>query len=176
MMGLRDEILAKIQILNSAQSNLKTNISDKGIVTAENDHIPSLPDKIAAIETAGYAVEGEISLVSSAYSITLSNLPIKPKEVGIVSRTLFEATISSTVSGFVVPSIHAVFDDDSDTKTIEECVITRSPDPSTETWSVVFSFAEYNAANPTNIIRFQPGYIYTWLVLFHTLYSELNNV
>lgn len=173
---LRDEILAKIQVLNTAQTSLKTNISNKGIVTAENDHIPALPDKITAIETAGYAVEGEITLVSSAHTLTISNLPIKPKEVGIVSRTLAEVTVSSTVDGYVVPSIHAIFDDNSNTKTIEECVITRSLDSVTGTWSVMFSFTEYNTANPTKIIRFQAGHIYTWLVLFHSLYSEGANV
>lgn len=169
---LKDEILAKIETLVTAQTSLKMNISNKGIVTAENDHIPELPDKITAIETSGYAVEGEITLVSSAYTLTISNLPIKPKEVGIVSRTLAEATVTSTIAGYVVPSIHAIFDDTSDTKTIEECVITRSMDSATSTWTVTFSFAAYNAANPTNIIKFQGGYIYTWLVLFHSLYSE----
>ena len=173
---LRDEILAKIQILNTAQTSLKTNIANKGIVTAENDHIPALPDKIAAIETSGYAVEGEITLVSSAHTLTISNLPIKPKEVGIISRTLAEITVSSTVDGYVVPSIHVIFDDNSDTKTIEECVITRSLDSVTGTWTVMFSFTEYNSANPTKIIRFNAGYIYTWLVLFHSLYSEDTDV
>lgn len=157
---LKDEILAKIQTLVTAQTALKTNITNKGLVTAENDHIPELPSKVAAIETSGYAVEGEITLVSSAHTLTISNLPIKPKEVGIVSRTLAEVTVSSIVDGYVVPSIHVIFDDNSDTKTIEECVITRSLDSVTGTWSVIFSFTEYNTANPTKIIRFQAGYIY----------------
>lgn len=169
---LKDEILAKIQTLVTAQTALKTNITNKGLVTAENDHIPELPSKVAAIETSGYAVEGEITLVSSAHTLTISNLPIKPKEVGVISRTLAEITVPSTVDGYVVPSIHAIFDETSDTKTIEECVVTRSLDDATNTWTVMFSFAEYNAAHPTKIIRFQAGYIYTWLVLFHSLYSE----
>lgn len=169
---LKEEILEKIQSLVTAQTSLKTNISNKGIIVAENDHIPELPDKVISIETAGYAVEGEITLVSSSYTLTISNLPIEPKEVGVISRTLAQITLPSTTDGYVVPSIHAIFDDTSDTKTIEECVITRSLDTATNTWTVTFSFAEYNTANPTKIIRFYPGYIYTWLVLFHSLYSE----
>lgn len=169
---LKDEILAKIQTLVTAQTCLKQNISNKGIVTAENDHIPALPDKVEEIDTSGYAVEGQITLVSSSQSLTVSNLPIKPKEVGIVSRTLAEATVSSVIDGYVVPSIHAIFDDASDTKTIDECVITRSLDTTTNTWSVTFSFAAYNTANPNKFIKFQGGYVYTWLVLFHSLYSE----
>lgn len=169
---LKDEILAKLDSVAAAQSALKANILQKGITAAENDHIPTLAEKVGEIENMPYAVEGQITLVSSSAELTVSNLPQKPVEVGIASKTLAEADIVSNTPGFVVPSIHAVFPDTGDSVAVEECVITRTLDSTSGTWSLTFSFAAYNAAHPDSLIKLQGGYIYSWLVLFHLLYEE----
>lgn len=168
---LKDEIISRLNQLVSAQDVLKENIVSKGIIAAENDHIPELAEKVGELENNAYAVEGEITLVSSAEVLMLANLPSKPEEVGIASRSLAEASVVSTVPGFVVPGIHAIFDEDSDVKTVDECVITRAYDEITDTWSVLFSFSDYNKENPLSQIKFHGGYIYSWLVLFHRLYE-----
>lgn len=169
---LKNEIIEKLNKLVSAHMTLKSNILSKGIAAAENDRFSELAEKVGELENEAYAVEGEITLVSSSPMLTLSNLPLKPKEVGVASRSLAEATITSTVSGFVVPAVHAVFDEDSDTKEVDECVVKRIYDSEADTWSVTFSFADYNTAHSNSFIKFQGGFIYSWLVLFHTLYSE----
>ena len=168
---LKDEILEKLDSLHNSQTVLKSNISAKGIVAAANDHIPVLAEKVGEIENAPYAVEGQITLVSSSAEMTVSNLPLKPVEVGVVSRTLAEATVTSASKGFVVPSIHISFPESSNSITVNNCVITRAYDGTAGTWSVNFSFTAYNGTADAPV-RFQGGFVYSWLVLFHLLYEE----
>lgn len=171
---LKDGIMKKLGAVSAAQSTLKANISEKGIITAENDRLPQLAEKVGELENEPYAVEGQITLVSSSAELTVSNLPQKPVEVGIVSRALAEATVTAAAKGFVVPSVHMVFPEGSDSVNIDGCSVTRSADSEGGTWSVNFSFAEHNASAEAPI-KFQGGYIYTWLVLFHKLYEETEN-
>lgn len=165
-------ILATISKLEKSQSVLRTNLQSKGLSAVNDDHFPQLSPMVAEIEDKSYACEGTTMLVSSNGALTISNLPQKPKEAGILAQDLYSATITSVTGGYVSPAVLVVFPDDSDMVQIEECVVTRALNEESNTYSVTFSYEAYNAEHPDSPIWFHGGYTYTWLALFHSLYVE----
>lgn len=161
----------KVSSVHVEHAKLKTTLTNKGIVVADNDDMPALLSKVKEIEDNAYALEGITMLVSTSYSFSLHNLSIKPYEVGFISHDLLNNTVTGYGNGKTVPGLSVTFGDD-DTIHIDDCDISRTYDTVTKTWSVTFSFERYNNEDPEHPKRFQGGYAYTWLVLSHSTYTE----
>lgn len=167
-----EKVSEKISSLSVERAKLKSTLTQKGIVAADNDKLPTLLSKVREIEDNAYALEGITMLVSTSYNFSLHNLGIKPYEVGFISRELQDAYIMGAGNGWVVPDLLVVFEEGIDTITVDDCDVTRIYDETSGTWSVVFSFERHNNEDPSHPKRFQGGYTYTWLVLSHALYTE----
>lgn len=167
-----ESIKNKLTKLSTSQSTLRSSMIRKGVVAADNEHYPTLVQKVDEIDDKTYALEGIMTLTSSAYTFSIQNLSIDPKEFGFVSEDLKSAYISGSGNGYVVPDMHVTFEDDVTTKTVDDCVITKEYDESSNSWSISLSFEAYNTSHPESPKRFQGGYSYTWLALSHALYKE----
>ncbi len=163
-------IESKIGRLVTAQNGLIEKISAKGVTVPQGTKIPDCPELIEGIESHAYVSEGTITVVQTSDTLTIANLPQKPKEVGIISQSLREASlITSQHSGFAIPDILAFFEDDTEDEiTVDGCVITRSQ-ANNETWQVEFSFEDYNTDNPDEACFFMGGYVYNWVALYSAL-------
>ncbi len=167
-MATLQSVLTKIQSVKNAQTDLKDTIISKGVAVGSNIHLPDFSDMVDDIPNLAYANEGYVTLVSSADSITISNLAREPQRVGIVCEALLSAILASYTATIVVPTINATFPTNSNTVTVDGCVITKSQ--SNNVWTVTLSFANYNlnSGNVSNFAqkKFWGGYQYEWLVLF----------
>ena len=166
-----ERIIDKVSSVRTEHAKLKATLTQKGIVVADNDKIPTLLSKVREIEDNAYALEGITMLVSTSYIFSLHNLSIKPYEVGFISRELQNTNVTGYGNGQVVPDLSVTFGEE-DTITVSDCDITRTYDENSGTWSITFSFERHNTEDPEHPKRFQGGYAYTWLVLSHATYTE----
>lgn len=167
-----NKVTSRISKLAVNQTKFKQEMSKKSIVVANDDKYAELVSKVHELDDKPYAFEGQMMLASSAYVFTIPNLSIKPREIAFISEELEDAVIVAAGNGYVVPHMHAAFENESDTSiTIDDCVITRTQQQD-GSWQLTLSFELYNQTHTDSPKRFQGGYTYTWLVLSHELYLD----
>lgn len=152
----------KLKQLLSLQSSLRAILDSKGFTNSPNEHFTELIPKVGQISEKAYAVEGTITLVSNSTTLVINNLPQKPTEVGLLCKSLRDAslvTTTSEVADYVVLDMLALFEDSTaNSVTVDKITVTRTQETSGN-WRITLSTTEE--------YQFKAGHVYTWVSLSH---------